>query len=260
MESMRRQVEQLTLENERLQNELKKTLSKAGLASGTNWGNDEDGDGMERAAQLSTLTMDAQRPSSASSMIYRKSQEAALPSAQSAPLLQFTPGPVKLAPDKYSNDFDFSFKTQSQQPPNPPPLPVYNGEIIQAPFSATLLKQASFKDDLHGRDSNTEALHSSNSHLHRSLLGLKAEVEPALSAPAADGQSPALSLSAEMKPKAGRPPSASAATAVPAISVGIVKAAQVARPPSAGDRASDRSQNSERSIFSVSEANEGWVF
>jgi hypothetical protein len=47
---------------------------------------------------------------------------------------------------------------------------------------------------------------------------------------------------------------------VPAISVGIVKAAQVARPPSAGDRASDRSQNSERSVFSVSEANEGWVF
>jgi hypothetical protein len=261
MESMRRQVERLALENERLQSELKEALSNAAAASSPHWRVDEDGDGMERAAQLSTLTMDVQRPSSATPKVHRKSQEAtSLPSAQSAPLLQFTPGSTKLAPDKYSNDFDFSLNTRPQQPPIPPPFPIYNGEIMQAPYSATLLKQSSIKDNSQLRPCTAESLHASDSHLHHSPVVRVAEVEPALTfLPTASVQASASSHSAALRPKADWQPSAST-TVVPAISVGIVKAAQVARPPSAGDRASDRSQNSERSVFSVSEANEGWVF
>jgi hypothetical protein len=266
MESMRRQVEQLTLENERLQKELKEALLNAGAASDTNWRVDDDGDGMERAAQLSTLTMDAQRPSSASSKIYRKSQEAsslhtkaALPSAQAAPLLQFTPGSVQHAQDKYSNDFDFSLKARSQQPPIPPPLPIYNGEIMQAPSSATLQKQSSIKGNLVVQSSNQEEpAHTADSQFARSSVVRVADVESSVSAPASAILGPSLSTaSAELRPKVNRHPSAPAAAVVPAISVGVVKASQAARPPSAGDRASDRSQSSDRSAFSVSEANDG---
>ncbi len=250
---MRRQVEQLTLENERLQKELKEALSNASAASGNNWRVDEEGDGMERAAQLSTLIMDVRRPS-ASSAIHRNSHEApALPSAQSAPLLQFTPGSVKLSPDKYSNDFDFSIRTQPQQPPTPPPLPIYNGDIMQAPYSASLLKRASVPDNLQVKEPSPA---SDSLLLHSSILRVAA-AEPSSLLPGAAVQLPAALSSSELRAKAHGQPGACAVTAVPAISVGIVKAAQVSRPPSAGDRASDRSQNSERSVFSVSEANDG---
>jgi hypothetical protein len=263
MESMRRQVEYLTLENERLQKELKNTNSRADSALDSNWTVDEDGDGMERAAQMSTLTIDAQRPSSASSKIKGKGLETAslfvktaLPSVQAAPLLQFTPGTPQHAPDKYSNDFDFSLKPQLQ-PPAPPPLPIYNGELLQAPHSAHIVKQSTFKN--HSETKLPEAEHPS--HASHSQSGRAAQIEPSAHAQAAATQeSRSSSVSTVSKPKAHQQPSTAAATVVPTIPVNIVKAAQVSRPPSAGDRISDRSQrsqNSERSVFSVSEANDG---
>jgi hypothetical protein len=260
---MRRQVEQLTLENERLQNELKGAQLNVVAASDANWRADDDGDGMERAVQLSTLTMDAQRPSSASSKIYRKSQDAhslhaktAAPSAQAAPLLQFTPGSVPHAQDKYSNDFDFSLKARPQQPPIPPPLPIYNGEIMQAPHSATLQKHSGINGNLVIQSANQDILTStSDSQFVRSSAVRSAHVESSSAVPTA-AEGPSLSMdSAELRPHAHR--QAAAATSVPAISVGVVKASQAARPPSAGSRASDRSQSSDRSAFSVSEANDG---
>lgn len=263
MESMRRQVEYLTLENDRLQKALKDSLSSVDSANGANKNFDEDEDGMERVAQLSTLTLDAQRPSALSHAL-RKVQETpslprktAMPSAQAAPLLHFTPGSVQPAQDKYSSDFDFSLKPQ-QQPPIPPPLPIYNGEILQAPYSAPMQKQSSVKDHLQVKSSTAEALPSLPSSSHsgsvvctdnqESHVHVHTTTIPTPQSSAA----PALSMQ-----KVYRQPSFTAATVVPSISVGVVKAAQVSRPPSAGDRTSDRSQNSERSAFSASEANEG---
>lgn len=264
MESMRRQVEYLTLENDRLQKALKDSLSSADSANGANKSFDEDGDGMERVSQLSTLTLDAQRPSSEASHIPRKSQETsslphrtAMPSVQAAPLLHFTPGSVQPVHDKYSNDFDFSLKPQ-QQPPIPPPLPIYNGEILQAPYSASMQKQSSVKDHLQVKSSTAETLpfHPASS-LSASVISRAANQEASAPAPTAAIQPPRSSAASALSMlKADRQPSFTAPSAVPSISVGVVKAAQVSRPPSAGDRASDRSQNSE-SAFSASEANEG---
>ena len=264
MESMRRQVEYLTLENDRLQKALKDSMSTADSANGANKSFDDDGDGMERVAQLSTLTLDAQRPSSESSQIPRKSQETsslahrtAVPSVQAAPLLHFTPGSVQPAHDKYSNDFDFSLKPQ-QQPPIPPPLPIYNGEILQAPYSASMQKQSSIKDHLQVKSSTAETIpfHPATS-LSASVIRAANQEAPA-PAPTAAIQAPRSSAASALSvQKADRQPSSTAPSLVPSISVGVVKAAQVSRPPSAGDRASDRSQNSERSAFSASEANEG---
>ena len=264
MESMRRQVEYLTLENERLQKELKEAHSNSDSALVTNLKVDEDGDGMERAAQLSTLTMDAQRPTSASSKIHRKAHETpgfptrnAAPSVHAAPLLQLTPGTLPHATDKYSNDFDFSLKPQQQQPPIPPPHPIYNGELLQAPHPSGPQKQASIKNDFQSHSRAEIVSHASDLQSGRASAGRAAKIEPSFDAPSAASQASHLSVdSLASKPKTDLQPSAAAA-AVPAIAVNMVNAAQVARPPSAGDRASDRSQNSERSTFSVSEANEG---
>ena len=263
MESMRRQVEYLTLENDRLQKALKDSLSTADSANGANKSFDDDGDGMERVAQLSTLTLDAQRPSSESSQIPRKSQETsslphrtAMPSVQAAPLLHFTPGSVQPAHDKYSNDFDFSLKPQ-QQPPIPPPHPIYNGELLQAPHPSGPQKQASIKNDFQSHSRAEIVSHASDLQSGRASAGRAAKLELSVDASSAASQASHLSVdSLASKPKTDLQPSAAAA-AVPAIAVNMVNAAQVARPPSAGDRASDRSQNSERSTFSVSEANEG---
>ncbi len=260
MESMRRQVEHLTLENERLQRALKDSLSSADSTSGANRNFDEDGDGMERVAQLSTLTLDAQRPSSESSHIPRKAQQTsslphrtAMPTVQAAPLLHFAPGSVLPAHDKYSNDFDFSLKPQ-QQPPIPPPLPIYNGEILQAPYSTSMQKQSSVKDQVKSSTADALPLQSFSSNSHTASVVRAANQEAPMPAPSAAIQA---SYSSAASALSMQKPSLTAATVVPSISVGVVKSAQASRPPSAGDRASDRSQNSERSAFSASEANEG---
>jgi hypothetical protein len=255
MESMRRQVEYLTLENERLQSQLKEALASADSPGAGNWNDDEDGDGMERAVQLSTLTLYAQRSSSASSKIPRKAQEthgllvkAGMPSVQAAPLLQFAPGMVQHATDKYSNDFDFSLKLQQQQPPVPPPLPIYNGELLQATQAASLQKQSSLKNHSQAKSSAEILSHTADAQCSQASAVRASKSEPSVNAAAAAVEA--------SRASAPQPPSA-ASSAVPVIPVNIVKAALAARPQSAGDRASDRSQNSEGSSFSASEANEG---
>ena len=255
---MRRQVDYLTLENERLLKELKETHSSADAKLGTHRSADEDGDGMERAVQLSTLTLDAQRSSSASSKIPRKAQEthgllvkAGMPSVQAAPLLQFTPGVVQHAPDKYSNDFDFSLKLQQQQPPVPPPLPIYNGELLQTTQTASLQKQSSLKNHSQANSSAEILSRTADAQSSQASAVRASKSEPSVNAAAA-----VVEASRASAPQPHLPPFA-ASSAVPVIPVNIVKAALAARPQSAGDRASDRSQNSEGSSFSASEANEG---
>ena len=264
MESMRRQVEYLTLENERLQSQLKEALASADSPGAGNWNDDEDGDGMQRAADLSTLTMEAQRPSSA--RISRKAQGAtsfvnktAIPSVHAAPLLQFTPGAVQPAVDKYASDFDFSLKPQQQQPPVPPPLPIYNGEILQAPHSIVLHTQSS-KPDI--RDVNSskpdDPLHTPDRHCNLASAVRAPHLEPSITVPAATNQSLHSSAHSHLKQKIDRPSSAAAARTVPPIAASIVQAAEVAL-ASSTDRVSDHSANSERSTFSDREANEGCV-
>jgi len=267
MESMRRQVEYLTLENERLQSQLKEALSSADSPGVAVWNDDEDGDGMQRAADLSTLTIDAQRSSSASSRIPRKAQgttsfvnKTALPSAHAAPLLQFTPGAVQPALDKYANDFDFSLPPQQQQPPVPPPLPIYNSEILQAPHSISSHKQPSIANLLNVNSSKVDdSPRTPDRHSNRASAVRAAPSETSMTAPGV--AIPALHSSAyptASKQKVDRPSSAAPARALPPIAASIMQAAEVAL-ASQADRASEHSANSERSAFSVGEANEGCV-
>jgi hypothetical protein len=267
MESMRRQVEFLTLENERLQKDLKESLSNLDSTRSA-FEKVDDEDGMERAAQLSTLTLDVQRAASETSKIHRKHQAASStpiktgkPSVQTAPLLQFSPRDLPPAVDKYSNDFDFALKPQQQhqqhqQPPVPPPLPIYNGELIQAPYSkSTLQKQSVLQDVQPVSPSQSEvSSHALESHSKRVPQVSDVKLESSVVTLAAvihSSNSSAEPLAA--KEAAAQQLGATASIAVPSISSGIMKAA---RPPSAG-AVSERSQSSESSTFSVGEANEG---